>query len=262
MQLSIENFNPKKEELISLAESYKWLTIDGIEDKNWYETVKRARINLKEKRVQITKIWKQMREEAILFQKTVIEKEKEFVAIIEPIEEYLKWQEKLYDEWIEKEKRKKILPIRKEQLNELWIWAETYTEDMILSMDDTQFSQLLFEIREKIQLKKQQELEEAQKKLDEEKNRIEHEKEIERVRKETEANTEARIKKEQEEKNMKEKKAKEEKEKREQEQKERLERDERYNNWLKDNWYSDDEFIITTEDNKKIMWKKVSSFIF
>jgi len=59
------------------------LKINGVDDKAGYELVKKARLDLKEKRVLITKTGKAMREQALSFQKAVISKEKELVAIVE-----------------------------------------------------------------------------------------------------------------------------------------------------------------------------------
>lgn len=163
--LNIEQFNPTLAELTWLADKYRWLKINGVDDKHWYEIVKSARLDLKEKRVAITKTGKQMREQAIVFQKAVISKEKELVAIIEEVEKDLQAQEDAVN--LEKDmiKRRKDLPERVDRL----IAVETeMLENDILRMDDKQFD--LFVAQKKEEMVERQRIanEAEKKKLDDE----------------------------------------------------------------------------------------------
>lgn len=108
--LNIEEFNPKKSELIELADSCKDLVIKDVDDINGYELVNTKRKELKNARVQITKIGKSLRDNAIKFQREVIAREKEFVGIVAPVEK------KLEDMINEHENRKviKTIPMKKE----------------------------------------------------------------------------------------------------------------------------------------------------
>ena len=84
--LSLDQFNPKEAELVTMATNYKSLTINGIDDKQGYLEVSTARKHLAKTRVQISKDGKLLREEANAFQKKVIARERELIAIIEPVE--------------------------------------------------------------------------------------------------------------------------------------------------------------------------------
>ena len=98
--LNIEKFSPKKAELIALADKSKGLVINGVDDKIGYSLVHDTRMELKRARVEIAKTGKNLRADALSFQKAVIEKEKELIAIIEPVEKDLE----LKQEAIEKRK--------------------------------------------------------------------------------------------------------------------------------------------------------------
>src|SRR4051812_11240258 len=86
MNLEIEKFSPTKAELTKLLEASKVLNLPDLFDQAQLRKVKDARINLRDARVAITKTGKSLREDALKFQKAVIAKEKEFIAIIEPEE--------------------------------------------------------------------------------------------------------------------------------------------------------------------------------
>jgi hypothetical protein len=60
-----------------------------------------------------------LRADAITFQKAVIEKERELIGIIEPLEKELKAKEEEIEKQKETERRKESLPQRKEMLTEL-----------------------------------------------------------------------------------------------------------------------------------------------
>lgn len=86
--------------LIALAAKYKELKVNGVDDKEGLKAVESARKELKSVRVKIEKASKGMRNSAVVFQKAVISRENEFVALIEPEETRLAaientiWEEK------------------------------------------------------------------------------------------------------------------------------------------------------------------------
>jgi len=174
MNLDIEKFNPKKVELIKKVEKYKNLKINGIEDKVGYQLVDTARKDLKATRGQITKAGKELRDEAVKFSKVVIAREKEFVAIIEPLEKELKEKTDTIDLIIEKEKRKTLLPERIAKLKEINVEV---SDDELLEMDSKDY--LIF-----FNEKKEEYLEEEARKIEEEKNRIRENKRLEEIKKE------------------------------------------------------------------------------
>ena len=115
MNLNLEKFNPQKAELTALSNKYKNLKISDINDKVWYAAVDTARKELKKVRVQIQKQWKEMRDEANKFAKSVISVEKELVAIVEETEKELQEKQDYIDNLKELEKRKKQEEIKKQK---------------------------------------------------------------------------------------------------------------------------------------------------
>lgn len=134
--LNIEKFSPTKVELLTLADKYKALTIKGIDDKEGYMAVHKARIELKNARTNLKNNGKLARSEALAYQKAVIKLENELVAIVEPIEKDLEAKQDAIDKEIEKNKRKVLLPGRKEKLAEINV---ENSDDSLLTMDDSEF---------------------------------------------------------------------------------------------------------------------------
>ncbi len=139
MELNIEKFDPTTEQLTKMVIASKKITVSDINDKAQIEVVRKARIELKTARVAITKKGKEMREEANAFQKAVIAKEKELVAIIEPEELRLEAIEDEVKAQKLKEERIALLPIRREQLDAIGDGVEVSDEEL-LEMDTEQFS--------------------------------------------------------------------------------------------------------------------------
>jgi hypothetical protein len=83
--------------LIELRDKFKDLKINGVEDREGYKKVSEARKTLKSERVMIVKDAKELRESAVKFQRAVIAREEELIAIIEPLEDKLHEQEKAID---------------------------------------------------------------------------------------------------------------------------------------------------------------------
>ncbi len=264
MKFTLDEFNPTVEELTTLSTKYKGLKISWIDDKEWYEIVKRAQLDLWKKRVHIVKTLKEYRNDAIQFQKKVIQQEKDLVAIIEWTEDELKEERKRIDIEIEMEMRKKMLPERYELLKGVW---HEMQEEEILKMDWNAFNFM-------IQMKKQQKFEAEKRKLEEEKAKFEAEKvkiqeekdKIENEKKEIAQKAEnerlqgiavEKAKIETENRMIAEqKKAEEQKIQREKEEKERLEADKKYNSWLKENKYDEKDCIIID----KKMYRFVSEY--
>lgn len=102
--LNMDSFNPKKAELITLAdEAKKALSVEIIDTKS-YEVVHKAQMKLKDARVNIEKTGKAMREDAVAFQKKVIEVEKDLISVIITVEEELKAKKTIYDKAQEEKK--------------------------------------------------------------------------------------------------------------------------------------------------------------
>lgn len=101
----LERFVVTKEDLLTLVDQFKDLKIEGIEDKKGLAAVHEARMTLKKKRVDITNLGKGLREAATAFNKAVMARQDELVAVISPREEELESQEIAIAE--EKERLKK-----------------------------------------------------------------------------------------------------------------------------------------------------------
>lgn len=87
--------------IAQMAEKYLPLKINGIDDKPGYKAVHEARMVVKNTRVKVEKHGKEMREDAVKYQKAVIAEEKRIVALMEPIEAHLSAEEKAIDDALE-----------------------------------------------------------------------------------------------------------------------------------------------------------------
>lgn len=254
---TMQEFNPTVIELTNLSESYKWLKINWIDDKEWYEIVKRAQLDLRDKRVSITKLGKSMRDAANEYNRKVLEKEKELIWIIEDTEKELKSERERIDNQIEIERRKKILPFRIKQLEDNYLSIPE--EEFLLSMDADWFDKYVLNQREQriidAERKAREEQEEKIRKENEEKIRKEA---VEKAIKETED----RIIREQKEKELKDKQLKEQEEKRKLDEQKKIEANKKYQKWLSDNSFNEAEYMIVDfPPFKKVMFKKVSEYI-
>lgn len=136
MTLELEQFNPTVAELQGKVEMSKRLSLSDLTDAEQLKIIKSNRIYWRDTRVTIAKKGKELREEALSFQKAVIAREKELIAIFEPEELRLKELEDRAAEYAEMEKRKELLPIRKERLAKFFY---TGSDEDILQMDEKQF---------------------------------------------------------------------------------------------------------------------------
>lgn len=136
MSEDIQKFDPNVAGLTEMVEASKALVIKDADDKAGYELVHKARMDLKNARVSITKIGKKLREEADARRKAVFEEEKKLIAIIEPEEDRLKAMQDAADLEIEKRKRVASMPGRADRLNSV---EATWSYDEVLGMDDNDF---------------------------------------------------------------------------------------------------------------------------
>ena len=170
--MNIEQFNPTVAELTKMA-----LVAQSITKEMGLDIVKENKTILQKTRTAITTKGKELREEALGFQRTVIAKEKELLEIISPEEDRLKAIEEEFKVEKVKEERLQWLPEFKEKL--LSINGETWaTDEEILGMDSMQFSIFYNGCVVKNLEKEQAKLREEQAKLDEEKNKIAREQEL------------------------------------------------------------------------------------
>lgn len=136
--LDLAKFVPEKAVLTELATRYAGLTINGVDDTAGYTIVDEARKDLKKKRVMIKNTGKELRQEALAFQKKVIAIEKELIEIIEPLELELKAKQDAIDEQKSKALRMAALPARKEKLASI---NALIPDDHILGMSAEEFTE-------------------------------------------------------------------------------------------------------------------------
>jgi len=84
--------------IAQMAEKYLPLKINGIDDKSGYKAVHEARMIVKSTRVKVEKHGKDMREDAVKYQKAVIAEEKRIIGLMEPVETHLAAEEKAVDD--------------------------------------------------------------------------------------------------------------------------------------------------------------------
>lgn len=193
-ELSLSLLDEKEETLKALADQYKGLTVDGTEDKEGFKALRNARITLKNERVAIENAAKALREPAIRFQKKVIEREKQLVAIIAPTEEALHAEEKRIEQLKEEARKEREMWEAKQLQDRLDKLAEyNYAADWVevKHMTDDEFNTLLAHAKasHEEELRRQAEIRaEEERKRKEEEERLQREREeLARLRAEQEA---------------------------------------------------------------------------
>lgn len=279
---NIEKFDPTTKELNEMVAVSKSIT-----EQSEPLVIRTMRLDLKNARVSITKKGKELREEAIAYQKAVIAKEKELIGIIEPEEERLAGIEEIAKKRKEAEDRVHLIPMRRAMLVEKEITTE-FSDEELCAFDTNEFVAFVNNLvsiqneNKRIALEKMQaEIREAQEKIAREKEMKERE---EKAREEEKANAEKRLKEAQEEadRRVKEaearakaealalearKKAEAEAEaKRIAEEKAKREADEKYKKWLADNGATPDVTgWIALKDpygkNEMVLYKEVSRYV-
>lgn len=258
--LNLADFDPTVAELTAMVEATRGITANDLEDPKQLSVVKENRISLKNARVKIEKTGKALREDALKFQKAVIAKEKELVAIIEPEEDRLQAIEDEAKQIAEMKKRAKELPARREQLAALNDGIEI-TDDEILKRDDIQFGIYINSRKEALLEKQRLEMEERERAVREAEEKTRREAEL------AEAAERARV--QEREKLEREAKAAEDKriadEARDRERKaaeeKALQAQVRYQNFLKENGYTDDEQFKIVDNGKEVqLYKLVATY--
>lgn len=195
-ELSLEKFSPTVAELKKMVEQTKEISAIDPKDAKSLKIVKEHRIGLRNARIAITKRGKELREGAVKFQKAVIEKERELVAIIEPEEERLGGIEEKAAIEAAREKNRDKLPWRKEQLalyvDELKEYDIELTEENLLDMGDDEFNGLRVELQEKKNKKEADRIEAEKQRLAAESAEIDRKREEQEKRDKEQAELEKR----------------------------------------------------------------------
>jgi chemotaxis protein histidine kinase CheA len=105
----------------NLTIKYCQLTINGLEDKEGYDRVHKARMDVRDLRVKIEKKRKELKEDSLAYGRAIDGEAKRINAMIEPIETYLADQEKAIDdekERIRKAKEEERMAAYRKQIEE------------------------------------------------------------------------------------------------------------------------------------------------
>lgn len=260
-ELNIEKFSPTKAELTKMAETAATITLPDPLDKEQVEVVKQARLGLRSARTAITKMGKDLREDAVKFQKAVIVKEKEMLAIIEPQEERLERLEQDAEHMREREDRREFLPRRKERLTAIGDGIEI-TEDELLDMDGSAFEGYINMRHSNKLAADKAKLAADQAKLDADKAKLEHDKELAAAEERGRKEAAEKLEREAKEKAEREAREKEETDRKEAAEKEKRERDESYQAFLKKYGYEPDEdkFWTVQHGNEVRLYKHLATF--
>ena len=263
-ELNIEKFSPTIAELKKLAEQAAGITLLDPLNKENVKIVKDMRLVLRDARTQISKMGKELREDAVKFQKVVIAKEHELVAIIAPEEDRLSGLEEEAARIQEREDRKEFLPRRRERIAAIGDVEDLpntmiieLSDDALLDMDGAQFEGYL---NARMALKNERD----RKKLAEQQARIDAEN-AELKRKQDLAEAEERGRKIAQERAESERIAREahtaEHEEEERISREMTERNGRYQAFLAEHGYNKWDFYTTQDIGGVItLWKKLAIF--
>jgi len=273
MNEEIIKFDPTIEELNKIVEVTKNISVSDLKDKKQLAIVKENRIALKNARIDIERIGKSLREDALKFQKSVIAKEKELIAIIEPEEDRLQSIEDKAKELAIREERLKDLPLVKERIENLNIVGYTLkTDEELLSLNAVQvevyFNSLVAykneQLAKKIEqerIEKEKELLARENKIKEEKEKIEREKQIKEAEERARKETEERLKAEAIEKEKKIQADKLAEEQRKIKEEKELQKKKKYTDFLKDNGYTKENagnFKIERKENSYVLYKLIA----
>jgi len=161
-------FDPNKEQLIAIKNEVANITADPTKiTKEELELVNSTKNKLVKARTKISEIGKELRTDALKFQKDVIAYENSLIEIIEPEELRLKGIEKGAKEYAIRQERLKTLPEMKAKLDSIYEGIE-YDDETLLAMDPTQF-QAHYNLMLGIHLEKQKAEQEAKVKAENDK---------------------------------------------------------------------------------------------
>lgn len=154
-----------KEQIAAAAVVASTLTIAGIDDRKGYKVVHDTRMSVKNLRVAITKRAKEIRDDAVKFQKAVIAVEKELIDMLSPIENHLLNQEEAIDaekERIKAEEARKKAEALQVRMDQLMAVGCFMNPQQVADMSAERFSETIKAESEKYEARKSAELIERQ----------------------------------------------------------------------------------------------------
>lgn len=253
--MDITKFDPTVADLQTLVSLTSSVTLTDFKDKDQLENVKKNRILLRDARLKITKRGKELREEAVAFQKAVISKEKELIAIVEPEENRLSAIEEEAKVMKERADRIALLPQRHAKLAEIGDGIAV-SDDGLLVLSAEEFQAYCNKRMADKNAAAERALAEREAKLKEAELAIQREKEMrareEQVREEerqrAEQREKERIEREEREKKLEAERLERERleeERKEKEAEEKRKQDTRFQAFLSENGFQENDFNFT-----------------
>lgn len=265
MEMDLEKFDPTTAEL-------KAMVADSVSiDLTDLESVRKGRIALKNVRVRIEKRGKELRADALTFQKAVIAKEKELVGIIEPEENRLAQAEEDAKVAILRAERLRKLPYRRQTLD---LTPNDLTDEQVLAMDDVAFQTAVDRLRAdqiaKEQAVKQAELDARQAEIEAREKAIRDKEEADKREAKRQADLERaridgeeRARAEAERKRLADEAAAKRKADEERDAQAKLEKTKKLKAWLNDRGYTEqtkNEFLLEHTDTLIVLYKRIDVY--
>ncbi len=89
----LQRFNVTDAAIAKMSEEYMALTIKDLSDKDGFDMVHKARMNVKGKRISVEKTRKELKEDALRYGQAIDKEAKRITALLEPIENHLDSEE-------------------------------------------------------------------------------------------------------------------------------------------------------------------------
>lgn len=147
---ALQKYNITDGIIKEMEQKFMPLKIKGVTDLEGYKKVREARLFIKDKRIEVEKKRKELKEDSLRFGRAVDTEAKRITSLLSPIEDHLDSQEKWVDSELirikfEKEQKEK-LPSRIEKLESI---NASITETELLKLDDFGFNILFNDLHEK-----------------------------------------------------------------------------------------------------------------
>jgi hypothetical protein len=179
--LDMEFFHPARIALENLIAEKKDIIIKGIDDKLGYDKAKEYKSKLVKARTSFLAMTKKKREDAVVFQKAVLDLDKKFLKIIEPVEGEIEKKIEAIDTEKIMIKRREQLSLRKSQLSNLNgpldLGGYETIDELLLDLSDEEFAKYYTRQEQNIIALEQAKLQKEREEMEKEKQELECQKE-------------------------------------------------------------------------------------
>lgn len=146
IKTELQKFNLTDLAIAEIKQRYMPLAINNIKDRDGYKAVNEARIFVKNKRVEIEKTRKNLKEESLKFGRAVDAEAKRITALLLPIEEHLEAQQEAIDaekERLKQESEQRRQTVIQSRIDALLAVGQQIDFAKIANMSDEEFTQEL-----------------------------------------------------------------------------------------------------------------------